>query len=127
MPSGPRVAQVVCTKRANALPDAALAADVGHLDPVGAGGWRGAQLGVAVAASPPDAGQRRAELVVVGALAQQRPQVVPGAGEQAGVELAVGRQPRTGAVAAKRLGDRGDHTDLPLPVAVAIAVGDLAP
>jgi hypothetical protein len=47
-----------------------LAADVGHLDPVGGGGQRGAQLGVAVDASLPDAGQRRAEVVIVGALAQ---------------------------------------------------------
>ena len=79
-----------------------LAADVGHLDPVG-GGAGGAQLGVAVAASPPDAGQRRAG-VVVGALAQARPQVVPGASEQAGVELAVGRQPRAGCSRGKTVG-----------------------
>src|SRR4029450_8175308 len=87
----------------------------------------GPECGGGVAASRPDAGQRRAEVVVVGALAEQRPQVVPGASEQAGVELAVGRQPRTGAAAAKRLADRGDPAHPPLPVAVAIAVGDLAP
>src|SRR6266508_2337252 len=37
---------------------------------------QGAQLGVAAATSPPDPGQRRAEIVVAGALAQQDPQVV---------------------------------------------------
>src|SRR6266545_7892351 len=35
---------------------------------------QGAQLGVAAATSPPDPGQRRAEIVVAGALAQQDPQ-----------------------------------------------------
>ena len=43
---------------------------------------------------PARCGSAPLEVVVVGALAQQRPQVVPGAGEQAGVELAVGRQAR---------------------------------
>ena len=51
---------------------------------------------------------------------------MPGGGEQAGVELAVGRQARSSAVAAKRLSDRRDHADLPLPIAEAPAASDLA-
>ena len=101
-----------------------LAADVGHLDPVGGGGRRGAQLGVAVAASSPDAGQRRAEVVVVAALAQERPQVVPGASEQAGVELAVGRQARAGASRGNGWVTRRSRR-LPCPRGIASG-GDLA-
>jgi hypothetical protein len=41
--------------------------------------------------------------LVAGTCAQRAAQVVPGGGEQAGVELAVGGQPGAGAAAAKRL------------------------
>ena len=40
-------------------------------------------------------------------------------GEEAGVELALGREPRAGAVAAERLRDRGDDADLAGAVLVA--------
>ena len=50
-------------------PGRASPADVGHLDRGRPDRQGGAQLGVAVATSPPDPGQRRAELVVAGALA----------------------------------------------------------
>src|SRR6266568_9459101 len=101
-------------------------ADVGHLDRGRPDRQGGAQLGVAVATPPPDPGQRRAELVVAGTLAEQDPQVVPSGGKQAGVELAVGRQARPSAVAAKRLRHRRDHADLPPPIAEAPAASDLA-
>src|SRR5215218_2546688 len=100
--------------------------DVAHLDPLARAGPGGAQLRVAVGAAVPDRGQRVGQLRVAGAAAQQRPQVVAGGGEQAGVELALGRQPRPGAGAAERLGHRGDHPELARAVAVAPAAGDLA-
>ena len=46
--------------------------------------------------------------------------------EEAGVELAVGRDPRARAVAAERLRHRGDDADLARAVEVAVALGDLA-
>ena len=45
----------------------------------------------------------------------------PSRGEEAGVELALGREPRARAAAAERLGHRGDHADLAGAVAVAEA------
>ena len=66
------------------------------------------------------------ELVVGRAAAQQRAQVVAARGEEAGVELALGREPRARAVAAERLRHRRDHADLAAAVAVAPALGDLA-
>src|SRR5713226_7530206 len=97
-----------------------LAADVRHLHPprhlVLADGLQRAQLGGAVGAPGPDRGDLPA---------QRTAQVVPGPGEQAGVELALGREPGAGAAAAERLGDRGDHADLTGAVAVAVAAGDL--
>ncbi len=47
-------------------------------------------------------------------------------GEQACEELSLRRQASTCAVAAERLGDRGDHPDLGAAVAVAPAIRDLA-
>src|SRR6266516_43312 len=106
-----------------------LAADVRHLHlrlhPLDAAGLAGALLGVAVGPLGPDRGQDLAQRLVARAGAQRAAQVVPGGGEQAGVELAVGRQPGAGAAAAKRLGDRGDHAALTGDVTVAVAAGDL--
>src|SRR6266496_478198 len=106
-----------------------LAADARHLHlrlhPLGAAGVAGAPLGVAAGPPRPDGFDLLAQRLVAGACAQRAAQVVPGGGEQAGVELAVGRQPGAGAAAAKRLGDRGDHADLTGAVTVAVAAGDL--
>src|SRR6266700_4290024 len=106
-----------------------LATDVRHLHlrlhPLGAAGLAGAPLGVAVGPPRPDGADLLTQRLVAGACAQRAAQVVPGGGEQAGVELAVGRQPGAGAAAAKRLGDRGDHADLTGAVTVAVAAGDL--
>ena len=51
---------------------------------------------------------------------------MPANGEEARVELAVGRQPRPRAVAAERLCDGGDDADLAAAVAIAISLRDLA-
>ena len=102
------------------------AADVGHLDARELGRRRRALLRVAVGAPAPDPADRRVQLRVVGAAAQERAQVVAPGGEQAGVEASLGRDPRARAVAAERLGDRGDDADLAAAVAVAPAPRDLA-
>src|SRR2546421_46514 len=82
----------------------ALAADARHLHLrrhlLGAAGLAGALLGVAVGPPGPDGADLLAQRLVAGACAQRAAQVVPGGGEQAGVELAVGRQPGPGAAAA---------------------------
>ena len=60
------------------------------------------------------------------AAAEQGAEVVAAAREQAGVELAVGREPGARAVAAERLRHRRDDADLAAAVLVAPALGDLA-
>src|SRR6478672_2868383 len=102
------------------------AADVGHLDARAVAGLGAAQLGVAVAAVAPDPAQQRGQLLVGRAVAERPPQVAAVGGEQAGVELALGRQAGPCAVAAEGAGDRGDDADLAGAVDVAEAVGDLA-
>src|SRR5258707_8511523 len=109
-------------------PGLLLAADARHLHlprHLHAAGLARAQLGVAVGPPGPDGGDLLAQRLVAGACAQRAAQVVPCPGEQAGIELAVGRQPGAGAAAAERLGDRGDHADLTGAVKVAVAAGDL--
>src|SRR6476469_1210315 len=102
------------------------AADVGHLDARAVAGLGAAQLGVAVAAVAPDPAQQRGQLLVGRAVAERPPQVAAVGAEQAGVELALGRQAGPCAVAAEGAGDRGDDADLAGAVDVAEAVGDLA-
>src|SRR5260370_41055577 len=107
-----------------------LAADARHLRRrlhLVATGMAGALLGVTVGPPGPDGGHLLAQRLVAGACAQQAAQVVPGGGEQAGVEPAIGGQPGAGAAAAKRLGDRGDHTDLTAAVTVAVPAGGPPP
>src|SRR4029079_668207 len=93
-----------------------LAADVRHLDLALADrrvdGVLGAELRVAVAADAPDLGQPGGDLLVAGAVADQRAQVVAADREEAGVELALGREPRAGAVGAERLRARWDDAAL---------------
>ena len=74
----------------------------------------------------PDAADRVVQLLVGRAAADERAQVVPLRREEAGVEAALGRDPRARAVAAERLRDGGDDADLAAAVAVAPAPGDLA-
>src|SRR5258708_37670245 len=104
-----------------------LAADVRHLHlsvrRLRAAGLARALLGVAVGASGPDGGDLLAERRGAGAAAQRTAQVVPGTGEQAGVELALGREPGAGAAAAGRPGDRGDAAAPPGPAAGAAGAG----
>src|SRR5262249_59064616 len=85
-----------------------------------------ADLGVAVLARAPEARDPRGELFVRLTRAQRGLQVRAAGREQTRVQVAVGRQPRAGAVAAERLGDRGDDADLARAVAVAVAARDLA-
>src|SRR5712692_730393 len=111
------------------LPAGLLAADARHLHlgfHLPAAGLAGALLGVTVGPPGPDGADLLAQRLVTVSASQRAAQVVPGPGEQAGVELAVGRQPGAGAAAAERLGDRGDHADLTGAVAVAVAARDLA-
>ena len=96
---------------------AALAADVRHLDP-------GQVERACPASAAPSSGRRASRqsaaqpLVELGVgdrlVAHERAQVVAAAREQAGVELALGRQPGARAVVAERLGDRRDEADLAL-------------
>ena len=104
-----------------------LAADVRHLDratraacsPCGSrNSGRRAARQIAAMALPTCASEY--------AVAQQRAQVVAAVGEQAGVELAVGGQPRARAVAAERLRHRRDDADLVAAVAIAPALRDFA-
>ena len=103
-----------------------LAADERHLDLGQVDGLGAAELGVPVFADRPDAGDGGCELLVRGTGAHEPAQVVPANGEEARVELAVGREPRPRAVAAERLRDGGDDADLAAAVAVAIPLRDLA-
>ena len=57
---------------------------------------------------------------------QDRPEVVPAHGEEAGVELPVGRESRAGAVAAEGLRDRGDDAEFARAVEVAVPLGHLS-
>ena len=125
----PRAGSHGTARRARASADRrALAADVRHLDPGQVDGRAlRAQLRVAVGAHAPEPAQPLVELGVRDRSSRtQRAQVVAAAREQAGVELALGRQPGARAVVAERLGDRRDQADLALAVAVAVARGDLA-
>src|SRR2546423_10421848 len=103
-----------------------LAAYVGHFYLGEASGGGSALGGVSVGSGLPDTGDPLDELVVGGAVAQRASQVVAETGEQAGVQLALGRQPRPGAGAAERLGDRGDQTHFTGTVEVAVPRGHLA-
>src|SRR5581483_1252860 len=80
-----------------------------------------AALAIAVAAQAPDAGDARAQRVVGFAAAQWSAQVMTRTCEQAGVELAIGREPRTRAIAAERRTDRIDETDFACAVGVTPA------
>src|SRR5688572_13481230 len=103
-----------------------LAPDVAHLDLRQGGGRFRAELRVAVGALSPDPGDRVAQLVVRRAATDERAQVVAPEPEEAGVEPALRRDPGARAVAAERLRDRRDQTDLARSVPVAPALRDLA-
>src|SRR5579871_4441272 len=96
-----------------------LAADIAHLDLLEAFGRLGPELRVAVGAAMPDLVDPCFELLVGGARAQDRPQVVAADAEETGEEPALGREARARAVPAERLCDGGDHAHLAEPVAVA--------
>src|SRR2546430_14291001 len=101
------------------------AADEAHLDLVETLSLRGAQLRVAVVAPGPDRRDLRGDLVVGGAVTDERAQIGAARREKTRVERAGGRQPRARAVCAERLRDRRDDADPPAAVLVAITVGDL--
>ena len=74
---------------------------------------RAAQFAVAIGAPRPQR-RRHAPANAVLALRQRRPQVGALGGEQAGVQLAVGRDAGAMAIAAERLADRTDEADFAL-------------
>src|SRR5690606_38195202 len=92
----------------------------------GVGGAFAALFRVRVPAFGPDRAQRRGDLVIAGGAAQQGAQVVPLAGEQAQIQLPLGRQAGAVAVATEGLADAGDDADLAAAVGIAPALGHLA-
>src|SRR5687767_9102290 len=107
----------VVTGRGFYRPD--LATDVAHFHLRQGRGRLSTPLRVAVRALAPDARDRLEQLLVRGAAADERPQVVAAQAEEAGVEAAFGRDPRARAVAAEGLRHRGDQPDLACAVHVA--------
>src|SRR5262249_22421855 len=101
------------------------AADVRHLYFADFPGRRSAQLGVTVSAYAPDRSDTLRDLSVRGAAAQQAAEIGAAGREQTGVQLALGRQARTRAIAAESLRYRRDETDFTGAVAVAPALGHL--
>src|SRR3982750_2857880 len=95
------------------------ASDAVHLDMLArTRRHRAADLAVAVVARMPHRGDESSQLGIARPGAQGAAQVVATVREQAGVELAVGGQARTRAIAAERFRDRTDEADL------ATAVGE---
>src|SRR5579859_6039446 len=103
-----------------------LTADVAHLDLRLRRRLRRAQLGIAIGAGAPHAGDLVVELLVGRIAAHDRAQVVPARREQAGEEASLRGEACPRAAAAERLRDRGDDADLAASVLVAPAVCDLA-
>src|SRR5437762_4996448 len=101
-------------------------ADVAHLDLRKRRRVLRPDLRIAVRALVPDRGQIVADLRVAAATAHERTQFVTRRGEQAGVELAVGGQSRTRALAAERLRHRRDDADLAAAVHITPALRDFA-
>ena len=97
---------------------------LGVIGPNGAG--KTTTIRMCLGLATPDGGDFAAQRLVAGALAQQGAQVVAGLGEEAGVELAFGRQADAGAAGAEGLGHRGDDADFAAAVGVAPAFGDFA-
>src|SRR5678816_3450227 len=87
--------------------------DLKHLDLArGADTQTRALFGVSVRAPDPGVADDVAQLVVGGARAHRAAQVGPLRGEQTGEQAAIGGQARPRAVAAERLGHRGDEAHL---------------
>src|SRR5579875_3748251 len=106
------------------------AANVVHLDLAllsGGTAQARAQLAVAVGARTPEAADQVGQLLVARTGAQHVAQARPVGREQARVQHAVRREPRARAVAAERLGDGGDESNLASAVGEAVALGDFAP
>src|SRR6185436_5920335 len=74
-------------------------------------------------AAAPHAADELVQLVVAGAGAQRRAQVGALGREQAGIERAVGRDPRPRAIAAERLRHRGDEAELATAVLEGVTLG----
>src|SRR4030088_544692 len=81
---------------------AALAAYVRHLDLLHFHRLRSADLRIAIAARSPDGACGAFDFAIARTFAQQRAQIVPGCGEETGIELALGRNPCARAVPAER-------------------------
>src|ERR1700693_551742 len=101
-------------------------ADIAHLDLRQRERILRSKLGITVVAALPDRRQVVADFLIGTAGAKQRAQVVSCRGEQARVELAVGRQPRPRAIAAERLRHRRDDADFASAIGVAPALRDFS-
>src|SRR5258706_4613701 len=119
-----------CMTGVRRLPISRSAADVAHLDLRQRRGVLGADLGIAIAALQPDRRQVVGDSLVVAAVAQQRPKIEALRGEQACVELALGREPRARSAATEGPGHRRDEADLARLVVTRISaapeLGDFA-
>ena len=111
----------------SARPGAASPADAAHR----ALGLLEARLAdvVAVLLAQHDLAQARSEFGIARVAAQERLEVVLVQAEKAGADFPVGRQAEPIAMAAKRLRDGGDDTDLAAPIAATgvdhISIGRL--
>src|SRR6185437_7033767 len=85
-------------------------------------GGAAAQLRITVSPRLPDSADGRRDLVVGRAAAREGAQVVPRRREQAEIELALRRQPRTRTGAAKGARDARDDADLAAAIGVAPAL-----
>src|ERR1700680_2234890 len=85
-----------------------------------------AHFAVAVRAPLPYRADQFQQFLVAGTAAHRRAQVGAFGGEQAGIDLAVGGQPRARAVAAERLSNRGNEPHLAATVVERVAARYLA-
>src|ERR1700681_139611 len=103
------------------------APDVVHFDVLRTPGAQiVAQLAVAVGAPLPYRADQSQQFLVAGTAAHRRAQVGAFGGEQAGIDLAGGAQARARAVAAERLGNRGNDPNLAATVVERVAARYLA-
>ena len=100
-----------------------LTADVAHFDLAQFRGFGRADFAVAICADLPQTGEQRGDVIVAGAVTQERAEIHTVIGEQAGVNFAVGGEASSRAGVAKGLRDAGDDADF----APTVGRVDIAP